>query len=57
MMAYEKQLRRLRKTLLPLEIPLLCNRELGALALRQRYPRLRALTNDKNVCHPSTSRL
>lgn len=53
MVAYEKQLRRLRKTLLPPQIPLLRNRKFGSLTLGQRYPRLGALTNDKDVCHPT----
>ena len=50
-----KQLRRLGKTLLPPEIPLLCDRKLGTLALRQGYPRLGALTDNKDVCYPIVS--
>ena len=52
-----KMLRRLCKTLLPLEVPLLRNREFSTLALGQGYPRLRAFANNKNVCHSAMSNL
>lgn len=42
----------LSSTLFPPDIALLGNSELDTLALRQRYPRLRALPDDEDVRDP-----
>jgi hypothetical protein len=47
--------RRLRRTLPPAKVTLLSDRELGTLALRQRDPRLRALTDNEDVGDTETT--
>lgn len=54
---HEVPVRLLGSPLFPSDIPLLRNRQLSTLALRQRDPRLDTLTNNENVRYPEQEKI